>query len=635
MKSTTNEKNTGYLKLQCPECGAPIELSQDNRATCPSCGQTFLLDEADGLIVNVDVDYGNTKETKKALNITLIVLLAALGTALIVLLVIFSFNYEAIQSHFFSSDYSWGVTGSNASKKFSEDIFGKPYNEITKDEFATVRYIKYDIDRLSGTNEWIHIIEYSFSDYQDCESEDAFQTTIKRWTCQETSQHGPRERAMDFTRFTGLTRVALGGHRDSFTRNTFSSKADILHVTADSEIANANYIRTIVNPEKVEYLEYIAWGDVAGVKSFPNLKTLKFDIWMRSDFDITEIEHCKNLECLVIKDSSSNFIGLEKIGELKNLKSLSLQYLDLHECDFITKLSNLEQLTIRVDDETPGTEILRELTELDALYLLGLGCIPAKDIEHFEKATTLKLSINTLEAFLALTELPNLKTLDVHFEVPYEDTDAWPRKSVLDMSPLTNSPNLEYLYIQPEANLHSDELYIYGLEQVLNDSKLKNVYINDQERPYVPIPDSDTTLWIDKDSFETNDTLQQLQFVACTFKDVNTEETVAPDFFSHYPNLTYLVVDACGVENISFVTSLPKLKYCSFVQNNLQDFSPLNQCKLLEAVAVYDNPNTTPELSEEIVILTDGPEGVNLTEYLMGIEREVGYIKKQETDEDE
>ncbi len=635
MNQHISEEPTNYLKLQCPECGATIEVTQKNHASCPSCGQTFLLDEAGGLVLNVDIDYGNTKETKNAINIVLIVLLATLGIALIALLVIFSFNYDAIQSHFFSSDYSWGVTGANASKKFTEDIFGKPYKEITKDEFSSVRYIKYDVERLSGTNEWMHIIEYSFTDYLDCESEAEFQSTIKKWTCQEASQHGPRERALDFTMLTGLTRVALGGHRDSFTRNTFSNKTDIRHVTADSEVANANYIRTVVNPEKVEYLEYIAWGDVAGVKSFPNLKTLKFDIWMRAELDITEIEHCKNLECLVIKDGSSNFIGLEKIGELKNLKSLSLQYLDLHECDFMSKLSNLEQLTIQVNDENPETETLRNLTNLHSLYLSGLGSVPAKDIAHFENVETLKLSINTLEALDALTKLKKLKTVDVCMEVPYESTDTWPKKAVLDMSSFAELPNLEYLSIQPETHASSDDLYLYGLEHLLNDSKLKAFYINDQERPFVPISDSNTTLWIDNDSFETNDTLQQLQFVACTFKDVHTEETVAPDFVSHYPNLEYFVADACGIEDITFVASLPKLKHCSFVQNNVLDFSPLNQCKILEAVAVYDNPNTTPELSEEVVILTDGPEGVNLTEYLMGIEREVGYIKKQETDEDE
>ncbi|MBQ4058858.1 MAG: hypothetical protein IJD40_08010 [Lachnospiraceae bacterium] len=126
--------------------------------------------------------------------------------------------------------------------------------------------------------------------------------------------------------------------------------------------------------------------------------------------------------------------------------------------------------------------------------------------------------------------------------------------------------------------------------------------------------DNNLILCIDKDSFHTNDTLRQLQFVSCAFQDKNTDNVISLDFVTHYPNLEYLVADDRDIEDISFITSLPNLKYCSLTHNNLQDFTPLNQCRFLEVVAIYSNPNDTPELSEEIIILTGEPDSVTLTE---------------------
>lgn len=190
----------------------------------------------------------------------------------------------------------------------------------------------------------------------------------------------------------------------------------------------------------------------------------------------------------------------------------------LHECDFIKNLTNLEQLTIEIDNENSKTEMLRNLKKLT-----------------------------------------NLTTLDVCIEVPSRTDQA-----TLDISSLAKFPNLEYLHIQPKPDFSSDKLYIYGLESLLNNSKLKGIYINEREPSFMSSSDNNLILCIDKD--------------------------------------------------ISFITSLPNLKYCSLTHNNLQDFTPLNQCRFLEVVAIYSNPNDTPELSEEIIILTGEPDSVTLTE---------------------
>ena len=609
MNQNTNNEQLSYLKLQCPECGAPIKVTQDSHAICPFCNQTFLIDESEGLIVNINMDYGNSKETKKTIYITLIALSFFLLTAFLILLAIFFVNYDAIHSNFFSSDYEWGVTGANVGKKLCEDIFDKRYQEISDDEFATIRYIQYDNEQLSGTDESIHIVQYSFTDYQDCENEEEFQSTIKTWTCQEYISNDPCDQSPDFSMLTGLTRIAMDEHMYQYSKSKFSKSANIRYVSCYSQSIDTRDIQEVINPEKVEVLEYMLTQDIEGIKEFSNLKTLQIDVWFGSEFDISEIEQCQNLEKLVITERSTDFIGLEKIEKLKNLKSLSLPSLYLHECDFIKNLTNLEQLTIEIDNENSKTEMLRNLKKLNTLHLSGNSCVPSKVIKQLPNVTTLKLSINSSEALRALKKLTNLTTLDVCIEVPSRTGQA-----TLNISSLAKFPNLEYLHIQPKPDFSSDKLYIYGLESLLNNSKLKGIYINEREPSFMSSSDNNLILCIDKDSFHTNDTLRQLQFVSCAFQDKNTDNVISLDFVTHYPNLEYLVADDCDIEDISFITSLPNLKYCSLTHNNLQDFTPLNQCRFLEVVAIYGNPNDTPELSEEIIILTGEPDSVTLTE---------------------
>lgn len=632
MKQNMSGEPTNYLKLQCPDCGARIKIIPTQGADCPACGRKFLIDEAGGLVVNVNVDYGDAKKNKIAFFIILIKLGYIFGIALTVLLIIFGFNYEAIHSRLSSSDYEWFNPGTEVSHKFCEDIFGKDYKDISKEELESIRYINYDNERLSGTNEFLHIIEYSFTDYQDCESEDAFMKTVKKWTFQESSG----DEAMNFSMFTGLTRFTLEGYPHNIGKNSFAKSADIRYVTSYSDSFGIESIKELVNPEKVEILECKVYDNLQGLDSFPNLKSLNIRIQNWQTFDFSHIEHCKNLEKLTVTRLADTYLGLSKIGTLENLKSLSLENMFLHNCGFISNLTKLEELTIKLDDENPKTEILKNLNNLNSLHLLGLGYVSEEDIASFADVEELKLSVNTLEAVEELAKLKNLRVLDVHMEVPCDDMDAWSRKSVLDLSCLAELSDLEYLHIQPEQEIFSKALYVYGLEPILNHPKLKGIYINEQVRTTFQYSyDEEITLCMDTALLNNNDKLKQLQFVGCIFEDLKTQTPIKPTFLQNYTNLEYLVMDSCGIDKISFVKSMPHLKYCSFVQNEIEDFSPLKECKFLEVAGLYFNPNVTPGLSKEVVLLSGESDGVNLTEYLLGIERTVGYIKRQETDEDE
>lgn len=88
---------------------------------------------------------------------------------------------------------------------------------------AQIRYIKYDY--LRENDEWVNRIYYSFTNYEDCDSEEEFLETIQSW-----SSNDPYVvRATDFSMFTGITRVDTD-NSVGLSDITFSKEAHISYV---------------------------------------------------------------------------------------------------------------------------------------------------------------------------------------------------------------------------------------------------------------------------------------------------------------------------------------------------------------------------------------------------------------------
>ena len=92
------------VDLECKNCGGTLELVDRTHAVCPYCGQRYLIDEAKGTVIHIQVDHEGGEDLRRKLTRTKGVLTGFLATAILLTLVIFGFNVVARRSVFSTSD---------------------------------------------------------------------------------------------------------------------------------------------------------------------------------------------------------------------------------------------------------------------------------------------------------------------------------------------------------------------------------------------------------------------------------------------------------------------------------------------------------------------------------------------------
>lgn len=101
--SAFNEKPE-LMGLECRNCGGVLELTDRTHAVCPYCGQKYLIDEAKGTVINIQVDYSGNNEMRQAVNSARNALIIFLSVAAVLVVIILGFNIAAKKSVFSSSD---------------------------------------------------------------------------------------------------------------------------------------------------------------------------------------------------------------------------------------------------------------------------------------------------------------------------------------------------------------------------------------------------------------------------------------------------------------------------------------------------------------------------------------------------
>ena len=89
-----NEKPE-LMGLECKKCGGVLELTDRTHAVCPYCGQRYLIDEAKGTVINIQVDYTGDNEMRRAVNSARNALLIFLAVAAVLAVIILGFNIAA------------------------------------------------------------------------------------------------------------------------------------------------------------------------------------------------------------------------------------------------------------------------------------------------------------------------------------------------------------------------------------------------------------------------------------------------------------------------------------------------------------------------------------------------------------
>lgn len=567
------------MQLVCKNCGATLNLVDRTHAVCPYCGQSFLIDEARGVLIDLSISYDDNAVTRRKMRNAKWLLLIFLLVGGFFATMIFAYNIAAKNSKFSASElFTSTEENGQILRVFCKDVFGKEYRAITKKEFAQIKYIRYGYE--SEDNDSLMAIYYSFTDYEDCASEEEFLKTVQVWTHEMDGMHWPS----DFRMFTGLTRIDTS-NSIWLSQLRFSKKAHISYVKTDDTLTT---ISSVLEPEYIKVLN-IKNGNLDGIEEYTNLVELTVDSNMRyGTVDISGLEACTQLKSLYLHCGES-YVGYESIGDLKELERLYIDHMTLSQCDFLSELPQLKELTINTG-ENPDLTILTNLPQLKKLIFVDDEYISANEIAKLSCLTELEeleIDINEKEALALLQEFKNLKVLSVAASI-HERVGT--NNTVIDLSGFSQLNNLQTLEID-----NWDDSDFVGVEQLLNQPQFTSLKIGRSigNRHHLVV---DETVLVD------NPSVMEIKLIQCVPIDAWTEEKIGFEFLTHYSDMKILYLDECKIENIAFICDLTNLRRCSLRENEITDFSPLQACKKLEAVDVYDNPSSDVDLPPGVIV---------------------------------
>lgn len=571
--SNQNEK-AELLRLECTNCGASLELMDRTHARCPYCGQKYLIDEAKGTIIHVQVDYSGSDEMYEAVSSTKKVLIVFLIVASVIAMIIFGFNVAAKKSVFSRSDENIPVDANGELLViFCKDIFGKEYKEITEEEFASIRYLRCSYEREGAEN--YNMISYSFVNYEDCQSEEEFQETVKKWTYRTKRVSWPS----DYTMFTGLTRIDT---TDAvwLSLRKFSPDSRITYIDTDDSL---DTISQVLNPENIKVMHIGIMGtDLKGIGQYKNLEELDVDTNLTArSVDINGIEQCKNLKRLRLRCGEA-YEGLENIGSLACLKSLYIDQVPIEECTFLRNLPQLEELSVYTGEEA-GLSVLDDLPNLKKVDFLDMNYIPPGEIHRLQGVEELSIAVNETEGVNEIASLSSLKALELHMAIHEYNAPV-------DISVLGTAQGLQRLWLD---NFWGGE--ITGAEQILRLPELSVLWIGRKGT-------SDVELLLDAEGLEDNPSVQELGFWACFPENAADKEKLDFSFLLHYPNVKRLYLEDCGLEDISFLSEMEDLRACSLQENEISSLSPLLECKKLEIVAADQKSAAGVRFPSDVVV---------------------------------
>lgn len=575
----TSGDNTAaeLLKLECTNCGGSLKLTDPTHAICPFCGQTFLIDEAKGTVININIDYENTAEVHQSINSTKKVLILFLVVIIVFVLVILGVNIAANSSAMSSSDRDAAFEENGMLMAiFCKDIFGKEYKDITDEEFASIRYIRYDSDR--DVNDGFHVVKYSFTNYEDCESEEEFQDTIETWTYHSSKASWPS----DFTMFTGLTRV---DNKNSLwlASTRYSKEARISCIETDEVL---EHVTACFQPEYVKVLHIGAQtGKLEDIDKYKNLEELVLNdhpMW-GEELDITGIGSCTKLSKLYLRSGKAGR-GIEELENLSGLKSLYISGVALEDSDFLREMPQLEELYTELGEDA-DVSMIKEVPNLKKLHFTDSDEIEIEDLLCLKQLEEVNLEIDEIEDLQKLAQLKNLKVLELELEI------FGGLKDPVDMSVLAELPKLEELKI---SDFWDGELA--GMEQVFNKQGMRVIAIGDEMNTTMR-----TVLILNPELLEDNPSVEAVKMAGWKSSADGQKETQY-DILRHYPNLRRLDIGGCGIDNIEFIAGFQNLEMVDLQENEITDYSPLESCKRLQKIYTRGNPKSDPKLPETIEV---------------------------------
>ncbi len=202
----------------------------------------------------------------------------------------------------------------------------------------------------------------------------------------------------------------------------------------EGAIRNLDAIGELENLEQLT----IGGGKEVDTTALGELKKVKeISLWS-SDMDMSFLSGMEALED-VYTDRCTGMKDLSMLTGLKNLKDISIEYVDVADLNCLKDAKQLESIGIQATDDIYGFEALKNLHEVQSLYLDGYGenseCMDLAVLKIMRELEFLRIGRIPIDGMESLTDLEHLES------VMLVDT------GVEDMEILLDIPNLKDLHI--------------------------------------------------------------------------------------------------------------------------------------------------------------------------------------------
>lgn len=526
---------------------------------------------------------------------------------------------------------------SNVMKQALEEMFQKPFEEVTEQEMQTVRYLEIEVSTIDDCCR----VSYSFEDYRDYESNGMdpelfpynkeFLATVKTNTYMD-EELSSREINLDVQHFCGVSGLCLNDYNyidlSAFTNLSYvdAGNGDLEEVM-EAGVAAQNITALKLSHEesiphiteftslKQLYLDCCERDILKSIKECQSLDTL-YCIDMKGAQSLNEIGELTNLKTLYIDGSSDGLKDLSMISGLTNLENLAIVDTDILDIHFLTGFLGLKSLCLAENGELQDYSAIGDLVNLEYLdFDLSASHGNQPEYEGISNLKNLKhLSLNTVYNLDFLYELTNLEELKI---------DLCFYNYLLE--PIRNMSQLETLVLSRCHSQYPDGFACLGELPKLKSFTIEDMSFKDGVDGLFALENLEE-LHIQSCQFYTAPThiaaSERLKVLEMTYVEFITmpgpeseyyfvgynDEEIVQNVLNQYgtcSGLEELYLDGCIAGDFSFLKNLSELRILSMAGCEIQAITKedMANCTKIEELNLQKNTISNLDFAENLMSL--------------------------------
>ena len=627
-------------ELRCPACNGTMKIDQNNPniAVCEYCHSKYVLErEGDDATINraasnqdhmtppvtYTTEQGGSRGKSIAAAVAMFLFLFCGVTVSMLSRSIPDEKTPSLPSVTGSVQTALDNAAGKQEPEFSgiiadgtEVVFGKPADQISDSELASIRWIRV---RFANGGSDI-CVDYSMEN--PAENPEA----------EVESAYFDRSGAdMDFKalkRFSGLQKLEVMNYLPDGSLEGWNLESLSCYAKSPRSL-----YEVLGSCESLKELEISAGIEsLDGLELFPAVETLTVDGYHLTD--ISELAAAKNLKNLIL-ENCDEVKDFSVLSVMSWLEGISVESENLKALTFLSNMPELKSLgiydggMINLSGLSERSETLTSLTIDSCGELKDCGEISA--LSHLTKLTLEvpyncsqpdlsgltgmeELTISGFDSVSFLASMPSLKKLSLN-SVAVDDGSVFKKlTSLTDLKCSSfsgNLDNLEFIAGLPalkRLDLTGASTY-YDISSLFNISTLESFILNGMECE------------INFDKLQSNPSLKELRMDGIKlYKNVKVDggggilyvdwDDVILDehtsFLSNYPNLESLSVADNELTQAEFAAGLGNLKTLDISENYVTDIRPLTGAVSLRSLNITGNPvDNTRVLGEKVHIIQE------------------------------